>query len=319
MTKKVAIIGSGPAGHTAAIYLGRAKLNPELYEGVMANGFSAGGQLTTTTIVENYPGFVKGITGIDLTDNLRSQSILNGAKVITKTISKVDFSSKPFKLWYKKGKEEIKEEYESVIIATGSSSRKLNIPGGDEYWQRGISTCAVCDGSAPIFKNKPIAIVGGGDSACEEASYMSKIGSEIYLFLRKNRFKASPIMIEKVKANEKIKIFYNEEIKEIIGDGNLLNSIKVYNNVTRQLRTVPVSGLFYAIGHIPATNLFKNQLELDNDGYIVTKPGSTCTSVKGVFAAGDVQDKVFRQAVVAAGSGCMSAIECGKYLEYESK
>jgi thioredoxin reductase (NADPH) len=311
---KVVIIGSGPAAHTAAIYAARANLNPIMYEGFMAGGIAAGGQLTTTTEVENFPGFPDGISGPELMERMRKQSLRFGTTIITETISKVDFTSRPFKLWREGFENDEPILTHSVIIATGATAKRLNIKGEDLYWQKGISACAVCDGALPLFRNKPLVVVGGGDSACEEANYLTKFGSIVYLIHRRDQLRASKIMQERTLKNPKIKIIWNTVVIEALGN-NVLQKVKLQNLKTNEITELEASGLFYAIGHKPNTDPFKGQIELDDDGYIITKPGTTQTNIPGIFAAGDVQDKKYRQAITAAGSGCMAALECEKYLE----
>lgn len=313
----VTIIGSGPAAHTAAIYLSRAEIKPTLYEGMLANGTAAGGQLTTTTDVENFPGFPKGINGTELMDQMREQSVRFGTDIITETISKCDLSSRPFKLWTEWNEDSEPITTDAVVIATGASAKRMNLPGEDTYWQQGISACAVCDGAVPIFRNKPLAVVGGGDSACEEALFLTKYGSKVYLLVRRDQLRASNIMQKRVQNNDKLEILWNSEAKEAKGDGKLLQNISVYNNKTKETKDLPVNGLFYAIGHIPATQIFAKQLETDDQNYILTKPGTAETSIPGVFAAGDVQDKRYRQAITSAGTGCMAALDCEKFLSEE--
>ncbi|GAA5916516.1 hypothetical protein JCM6882_003570 [Rhodosporidiobolus microsporus] len=316
---KVTIIGSGPAGHTAAIYCARAQLNPVMYEGMLANGFAAGGQLTTTTDVENFPGFPEGIRGTEMMDLFRAQSARFGTDIRTETISKVDLSSRPFKLWREYAEDEEPELTETLIIATGASAKRMNLPGEDTYWQSGISACAVCDGAVPIFRKKPLAVVGGGDSACEEAMYLTKYGSHVYMIVRRDALRASKVMAKRAMSHPKITILWNTVPIEAKGDGEVLTSLRLRDTVTQEERDLPANGLFYAIGHIPATELVKGQVDLDEDGYIKTKPGTTTTSVEGVFAAGDVQDKTFRQAVTSAGTGCMAALESERFLaEHEA-
>ncbi|KAG7697422.1 hypothetical protein KL933_001381 [Ogataea haglerorum] len=311
---KVTIIGSGPAAHTAAIYLARAEMKPVLYEGMMANGIAAGGQLTTTTDIENFPGFPEGINGSKLMEQMRAQSERFGTEIITETISKVDFSSRPFKLWTEFNEDAEPITTDAVVIATGASAKRLHLPGEETYWQQGISACAVCDGAVPIFRNKPLAVVGGGDSACEEALFLTKYGSKVYLLVRKDHLRASTIMQKRVKNNDKLEILFNTVSLEALGDGKLLNGLKIKNVKTNEESTLAVNGLFYAIGHTPATKIFENQLETDETGYIKTKPGTAQTSIPGVFAAGDVQDKIYRQAITSAGTGCMAALEAEHYL-----
>jgi len=311
---KVVIIGSGPAGHTAAIYLARANLEPVLYEGFLANGFAAGGQLTTTTDVENFPGFPTGILGPELMDKFRDQSIRFGTRVVTETVSRVDLSSRPFKYW---SDDSEPNTADAIIIATGASAKRMGLKGEDVYWQSGISACAVCDGAVPIFRNKPLAVIGGGDSAAEEATYLTKYGSHVYVLVRRGELKASKIMAKRLQNHPKITVLWHTVATECQGDGDLLNNLRIKNLQTGEEKDLPVRGLFYAIGHEPATALFRSQLQTDADGYIVTVPGTTQTSVKGVFAAGDVQDKRYRQAITSAGSGCMAALEVEKLLSEE--
>lgn len=311
---KVTIIGSGPAAHTAAIYLARAEMNPVLYEGMMANGIAAGGQLTTTTEVENFPGFPEGITGSELMDKMRAQSEKFGTKIITETISKVDFSSRPFKLWTEFFEDDEPITTDAVVIATGASAKRLNLPGEETYWQQGISACAVCDGAVPIFRNKPLAVVGGGDSACEEALFLTKFGSKVYMIVRKDHLRASAVMQKRVEKNEKLEILYNTVSLEAKGDGKFLTHLAIKNVKTDEVKDLPVSGLFYAIGHTPATKIFEGQLDTHENGYLKTKPGTASTSVEGVYAAGDVQDSKYRQAITSAGTGCMAALEAEAFL-----
>jgi thioredoxin reductase (NADPH) len=319
MHSKVVIIGSGPAGHTAAIYLARANLNPVLFEGFMANGFAAGGQLTTTTDVENFPGFPSGVLGPELMDKFREQSVRFGTNVITETVSKIDLSSRPFKYWRESQEDEEPETADAVIIATGASAKRLSLEGETTYWQSGISACAVCDGAVPIFRNKPLAVIGGGDSAAEEATYLTKYGSHVYVLVRRHELRASKIMQKRLLNNPKVTILWNTVATRCEGDGDLLNNLRIKNVQTGEEKDLPVSGLFYAIGHEPATSLVRSQLQTDSDGYIITIPGTTMTNVKGVFAAGDVQDKRYRQAITSAGSGCMAALEAEKLLSEEEE
>jgi thioredoxin reductase (NADPH) len=305
------IIGSGPAAHTAAIYAGRAHLNPLMYEGFLAGGVAAGGQLTTTTEVENYPGFPEAISGPDLMDRMRKQSEKCGTRIKTVTIDKVDLSKQPFKVFA--GQEVI--ETKALIIATGATAKRMNVPGEENFWQKGISACAVCDGALPIFRNKVLAVVGGGDSAAEEGTFLTKYASKVLLLVRRDELRASKAMQDRVFANKKIEVLWNTELKEATGD-KALTGVRITNNKTKQDQTLQVSGLFYAIGHVPNTEFLGGQLKLDETGYIITKPGTTQTSISGVFACGDVQDKIYRQAVTAAGSGCMAAIDAEKYLSH---
>ncbi|ODV78634.1 thioredoxin reductase [Suhomyces tanzawaensis NRRL Y-17324] len=311
---QVTIVGSGPAAHTAAIYLARAEIKPTMYEGMLANGIAAGGQLTTTTDIENFPGFPQGINGTTLMEQMKEQSLRFGTEIITETISKVDLSQRPFKLWTEWNEDAEPITTDAVIIATGASAKRMHIPGEETYWQQGISACAVCDGAVPIFRNKPLAVVGGGDSACEEALFLTKYASKVYLLVRRDQLRASTIMQKRAKANDKLEILWNTEAKSAKGDGKLLNALEVYNNKTKETSDLPVNGLFYAIGHIPATNVFSQYLKTDDQGYILTTPGTAETSIPGVFAAGDVQDKRYRQAITSAGTGCMAALDCEKFI-----
>ena len=307
--EKVVIIGSGPAGHTAAIYLGRALLNPLMFEGEMAAGVAAGGQLTTTTDVENFPGFPSGIMGPDLMLNMRSQSENCGARILTKTVDKIDLSNRPFKIY----SGDSVTEAETVIISTGATAKRLGVKGEDEYWQKGMSACAVCDGALPIFRNKTLCVVGGGDSAVEEAMYLAKYATEVVMLVRRDELRASKIMQKRALEEPKITIRWNSELESVEGDG-LLTHVNIFNNKTNQIEKIEASGVFYAIGHVPNTDFLEGQLDVDDSGYILTKPGTTYTSIQGVFACGDVQDHVYRQAVTAAGTGCMAALEAERFL-----
>jgi len=302
---KTIIIGSGPAGLTAAIYAARANLNPIVFE-----GNQPGGQLTITTDVENYPGFPDGVLGPDMMDLFRKQAQRFGAECFYKYVSKVDFSSSPFKVYVQD------EEYlaESVIVSTGASARMLGLAAEKELIGYGVSTCATCDGY--FFKDKEIVVVGGGDSAMEEASFLTKFASKVTLIHRRDEFRASKIMIDRVLDNPKIEIVKNAVVADIFGsqkDG--VSGILLKDTIDGKERNFDCEGVFYGIGHKPNTNQFKGIIDLDDQGYIITNPGSTLTNVAGIFACGDVQDSHYRQAITAAGSGCMAAIDAEKYLE----
>jgi thioredoxin reductase (NADPH) len=308
-TEKVIIIGSGPAAHTAAVYAARANLSPVLFGGFMAGGVAAGGQLTTTTDVENYPGFPEGIDGTGLMDRFREQSLRFGTRIFTETIEKVDLSARPFRVW----SSERELVARTLIVATGATAKRLHVKGEERLWQQGISACAVCDGALPIFREKPLVVVGGGDTAVEEATYLAKFGSVVQVVHRRDSLRASKIMQTRLFANPKVVMVWDSVVEEALGD-RALEGVRIRNLKTDETRVLPAGGLFYAIGHVPNTAFLAGQLTVDETGYVVTTPGTTQTSVTGVFAAGDVQDKVWRQAVTAAGTGCMAALEAERFL-----
>ena len=314
MVHDVVIIGSGPAAHTAAIYAARAELKPVLYEGFMAGGIAAGGQLTTTTEVENFPGFPEGISGPELTERFKAQSMHFGTEVITETVNEVDLSSRPFK--FKTDSQE--GQARALIIATGATAQRLDVPGtrDGELWQRGVSACAVCDGALPFFRNRPLYVIGGGDSAMEEATFLAKYGSKVVIVHRRDELRASRIMQKRAIDHPKVEILYSHAISEALG-GDGLEQLRLKDLKTGEERLVEAAGLFFAIGHKPNTDFLGGQLDLDETGYVLTTADSTATSVQGVFAAGDVQDKKYRQAITAAGSGCMAAIEVEHFLAAE--
>lgn len=319
---RITIVGSGPAAHTAAIYLSRAELSPTLYEGLLANGIAAGGQLTTTTDVENYPGFPKGIGGQELMDEMRAQSERFGTKILTETIHKVDLGKRPFEL-FSEDAPTTPITTDALIIATGASARRLNLKGEDKYWQNGISACAVCDGAVPIFRNKHLVVIGGGDSAAEEALFLTKYGSKVTVLVRKSGLRASKTMAKRLLGSPKVEVRFDTVAEEVLGQdpppakgaaADLMTALRIKNVRTGAVETLQANGLFYAVGHDPATQIFADQIDRDEDGYIVTKPGTSYTSVEGVFAAGDVQDKRYRQAITSAGSGCVAALEAERWL-----
>jgi thioredoxin reductase (NADPH) len=315
MADNVVIIGSGPAAHTAAIYAARAELAPVLFEGFMAAGIAAGGQLTTTSDVENFPGFPDGVQGPELMDRMRAQSIRFGTTIHTETVNKVDLSTRPFRY----ATDDREGEANALILATGATAKRLPIPGSgdDEFWQKGVSACAVCDGALPMFRNQPLMVIGGGDSAMEEATFLTKYGSKVYIVHRRDELRASKIMQQRALDNDKIEFLWSHAAVEAKG-GEGLEVVRVKNLKNDEERDLEVMGLFFAIGHTPNSGFLEGQIETDDTGYIVTKPGTTETNVEGVFACGDVQDKKWRQAITAAGTGCMAALQVEHFLSSQS-
>jgi thioredoxin reductase (NADPH) len=309
MLEKVIIIGSGPSGLTASIYASRANLSPLLFEGFQAGGIP-GGQLMITTMVENFPGFKDGIGGQKLMAEIRAQSLRVGTRMITEDVESVKLDARPFVVTSSSG---TSYETRSLIIATGATARRLDLASERKYFNKGISACAVCDGALPLFRNKPLAVIGGGDTAIEEAMYLTKFGSKVYLIHRRDSLRASKIMQDRVLHHEKIQVLWNKIPEEFLGE-TLLKGIRLRDTQTNELSTLEVSGAFEAIGHLPNTAFLKNQLALDESGYLTTSCGTTMTSVEGVFAAGDVHDFRYRQAVTAAGSGCKAALDAQRCL-----
>jgi len=305
--ENLVIIGSGPAGYTAAIYASRANLQPLLVTGFSSGGIP-GGQLMTTTFVENYPGFPDGVMGPELMDLMKAQAVRWGTKLIESDVSSIDVTKRPFEIKTLEG--EIKAN--SIIIATGASANRLGIKNEEVFWSKGISACAICDGATPQFRDAELAVVGGGDSACEEAVYLTKYGSKVHLIVRSNKLKASAAMADRVLANSKIIIHWNTSVIEAIGN-DWLEKIRVdnQNSINKEIK---VKGLFYAIGHTPNTSFLNQQISIDEKGYLNCKPGRPETSVEGIFAAGDVADSEWRQGVTAAGSGCMAALAAERWL-----
>ena len=306
MHSKVLIIGSGPAGYTAAIYAARAMLEPTLVQGLQP-----GGQLTITTDVENYPGYGDVIQGPWLMEQMQEQAKNVGTNIINDIIKSVDFKSKPFKAISESGTEYTAD---SVIISTGAQARWLGLDSEKKFQGYGVSACATCDGF--FFKEKKVAVIGGGNSAVEEALYLTNFASKVYLVHRRDELRAEKILQDRLFKNEKVECVWDSELKEIVGDEDPLNvkSINIKNTKTNETSNIELDGVFVAIGHDPATQIFRDHVEMDEDGYIITKPDSTLTNVNGVYAAGDVKDKIYRQAVTAAGMGCMAALEAEKYL-----
>ncbi|MCD8186986.1 MAG: thioredoxin-disulfide reductase [Rikenellaceae bacterium] len=301
---KVLIVGSGPAGYTAAIYAARANLSPVLYQGI-----TPGGQLTTTTDIENFPGYPHGIGGLEMMEDLRSQAARFGADIRMGVVTRVELTDgSPFRIQVDGNKEILAQ---AVIIATGATARYLGLPSESKFMGLGVSACAVCDGF--FYKKKKVAVVGGGDTACEDALYLSTLAEKVYMIVRKNYLRASKVMQQRVMQTENIEVLFEHNTKELLGDDNgLTGALLVHSNGAE--RTIEIDGFFLAIGHHPNTELFKGQLELDQEGYIKTWPDSSQTSVAGVFAAGDVQDSKYQQAIVAAAGGCMAALDCERYL-----
>lgn len=307
--KKLVIIGSGPAGYTAAIYAARARLEPYMFEGFFSG--PSGGQLMTTTEVENYPGFPEGVTGPELMAHFKKQAVRFGTTCLTEDVVGIDLTQRPFLV---KGNQ-TKLYAHTVIISTGATARRLDIQGtrDNEFWQRGVSACAVCDGAIPIFRNKDLFVIGGGDTACEEAMFLTKYASKVYLVHRRDTLRASKIMAERTIKHPKIEVLWDSVVERVDGD-KVVTTVTVKQLKTGAIQSYPAGGLFFAVGHVPNTGFLGTSLDLHDNGYIKVKAGTTHTSVEGVFAAGDVQDYVYRQAITAAGTGCMAALEAERYL-----
>lgn len=307
--KKLIIIGSGPASYTAAIYAARANLSPLIFEGFFSG--PAGGQLMTTTEVENYPGFPDGITGPNLMDAMKKQALRFGTQILTEDVEEVNLSQRPFKV---KGRKTTVLA-DSLIIATGATAKRLDVPGtlDREFWQKGVTACAVCDGAMPIFRGKELYVIGGGDTAVEEATFLTKYGSKVYIVHRRDELRASKIMAQHAMDNPKIEILWNSVLTKVEGK-DVVESVTIQNVNTKKLEKREAAGVFFAIGHNPNTSFLKGQLDTDAQGYLIVKQGSMATNIEGVFAAGDVQDKIYRQAVSAAGTGCMASLDAERYL-----
>jgi len=303
---KCLIIGSGPAGYTAAIYAARANMFPVLYQGTQP-----GGQLTTTNEVENFPGYPDGVTGPAMMLELQAQSERFGTDVRDGWVTKVDFSGPIHKVWIN-GTKEI--HCETIVISTGATAKYLGLESEQKYLKLGggVSACAVCDGF--FYRNQEVVIVGAGDSACEEAHYLSKLCTKVTMLVRRDEFRASKIMVNRVKNTENIDILFNTETEEVLGDGQVVTGVRVKNNISNALTDIPATGFFVAIGHKPNTDIFQDFLNLDETGYIINNPGSSKTNVEGVFVSGDAADHVYRQAITAAGTGCMAALDAERYL-----
>ena len=307
--ENLVIVGSGPAGYTAAIYAARANLNPLLITGFQDGGIP-GGQLMTTTHVENFPGFPDGILGPDLMDRCRAQAVRWGTRLLEADAEAIDLSQRPFRI----RAEDREIQAHAVIIATGASANRLDLPSEPRFWSRGISACAICDGATPQFRQEELAVVGGGDSACEEAVYLTKYGSHVHLIVRGEKLRASGAMADRVLANPLISVHWQSEVSDAFGSDDWLAGIQLRDRNSGEQRQLAVRGLFYAIGHTPNTRLLQGQLELDAKGYLITRPGRPETSLEGVFAAGDVADAEWRQGVTAAGSGCQAALAAERWL-----
>ena len=310
MSERLTIIGSGPAGLTAAIYAARANINPLLIEGFQEGGIP-GGQLMITNVVENFPGFPEGILGPQLMAQMREQAVKHGTRMIMEDILDADLQKHPFTLTTSGGETHVTD---ALIIASGATARRLPLESEKRLWGRGVSACAVCDGALPIFRSRELAVIGGGDTAIEEALHLTQFASKVYLIHRRDALRASSIMQKRIKSNPKVEIIWNKVVEEFCGEEKLA-CLRLKDTVTGALSELPVVGAFEAIGHVPNTGFLKGQLETSETGYLKTVPNTTRTNIPGVFAAGDVQDANYRQAITAAGSGCMAAIEAERWLQ----
>jgi len=310
--ENIIIIGSGPAGYTAALYTARANLDPLLFEGEPSQEILPGGQLMTTTDVENYPGYPDGVSGPTMMEDFKRQAERFGTRMLYKTITKVDLSARPFKVY----SDDKLWETKAIIIATGATAKYLGIESEETFMNRGVSACATCDGALPRYRDKPLVVIGGGDTAMEEAIFLTNFASQVHVVHRRDQLRASKIMADRAIAHEKITIEWNSVVDEVLGDdASGVTGVRLRDVNTDEAREIPVTGYFSAIGHKPNTDLFTGVLNADDTGYLVTQADSTKTNIEGVFAAGDVQDSVYRQAVTAAGSGCMAALDASRWLE----
>lgn len=310
--ENVIIIGSGPAADTAALYTARANLSPLVFEGELSKDILPGGQLMTTTEIENFPGFPEGITGAELVDKMKQQAVRFGARIEARTVTSVDLAARPFRVF---SGEDVWES-KSIIVATGANARYLGLESEDRFMNKGVSGCATCDGGLPRFRNKPLVVVGGGDTAMEEAIFLTHFASVVHVIHRRDKFRASKIMADRVIAHPKIVVEWNSTVDEVLGnDTDGVTGVRLRDVNTGETREIECVGYFSAIGHKPNTDFLGGQVALHENGYIATTPGTSLTSVEGVFAAGDCQDHVYRQAITAAGSGCMAALDCTRWLE----
>lgn len=310
--ENVIIIGSGPAGYTAALYASRANLEPLVFEGEPSKDILPGGQLMTTTEVENYPGYPEGVTGPQMMEEFKKQAERFGTRCLWKTVTKIDFDGPPFKVYSNDEQWETK----SIIVATGATAKYLGIESEQRLMNLGVSACATCDGALPRFRDKPLIVVGGGDTAMEEGLFLTKFASQVHIVHRRDELRASKIMADRAIAHDKVTIEWNSVVDEVLGDEkNGVTGVRLKDVKSGETRELECTGYFAAIGHKPNTDLFVDVLTMDETGYLITKPDTTYTNLEGIFAAGDVQDSTYRQAVTAAGSGCMAAIDCQRWLE----